>query len=257
MSAGRIIQEENYFEKIDLKEGELHIFSHKSVRDKPNQDCLGYFFKEGDYKVLIVSDGMGGHQGGEKASRIVCEALGELLAKSKTTNLREVFLDAIELADSRVKDLRVGAGATLTGAIIQNGYAQFFNCGDSASLLMGSRGKLKYRNIEHSPLGYGLESGLIPDESSEEVDLVEDNIVSNGIGFQTVRIELSQRVEVSEGDLIALMSDGVSGHFTTDEIVKLVTSGAFEERVSDYVARADLEPTKYYSDDNSLILFKI
>lgn len=257
MNTGKIIQEENLFEKIEIKEGELHIFSHKSVREKPNQDCLGYFSKEGDYKVLIVSDGMGGHQGGEKASRLVCESLQELLEKSKSENLREVFLDAIELADSRVKDLRIGAGATLTGVVIQNGFAQFFNCGDSASLLMGSRGKLKYRNIEHSPMGYGLESGLIPHENAEEAGLVEDNIVSNGIGFETVRIELSQRIEVSEGDLIALMSDGVSGHFTTEEIIKLVTTGSFEERVSAYIAQAELDPNKYYSDDNSLILFKV
>ena len=95
------------------------------------------------------------------------------------------------------------------------------------------------------------------DENAEEAGLVEDNIVSNGIGFETVRIELSQRIEVSEGDLIALMSDGVSGHFTTDEIIKLVTTGSFEERVSAYIAQAELDPNKYYSDDNSLILFKV
>ncbi len=53
------------------------------------------------------------------------------------------------------------------------------------------------------------------------------------------------------------MSDGVSGHFTTEEIVKLVTTGSFEERVAAYVEKAEADPDKYYSDDNSLILFKI
>jgi serine/threonine protein phosphatase PrpC len=257
MNKNLIIQEEDLHDRLEYKNGHLHFLAHSSVRDKLNQDCLGIYDKDGFCTVLVVSDGMGGHSGGEKASRIICETISDYMnSHSKDESLREMLLNAIEESDIKVKELKIGAGATLTAVIIHKGKAQFFNIGDSASFLIGSRGKIKYKTIEHSPLGYGIESGLIPHENSEEAELVEGNIVSNGIGFETVRIELSQKIDLNDGDIIALMSDGVSEHFVTDQISELASTGLFEERLSGYLSLAEKDPESYFADDNSLILFK-
>ncbi|MCO4795632.1 MAG: protein serine/threonine phosphatase 2C family protein [Bacteriovoracaceae bacterium] len=253
MSDSVILQSEKEHMQSEFKNGLAELFSCKSHYDKPNQDCLGLYAIEGLCKALVVSDGMGGHQGGERASRMVCETIKKALSKELD---RGRFLDAIEKADQEVKGLKIGAGATFTGVLIEDGYVQFFNCGDSVSYLFGSRGKIKYRTIEHSPLGYGIESGLIPHEQSEEAGLVEDNIVSNGVGFEPMRIELSQKIPLADGDIIALMSDGVSKHFRIEEIASFSTSGNFEERIHSYIKKTEEDSETYLYDDNSLILFK-
>jgi len=253
MSKSIILQSEKEHTLCEYKNGSADLFSCKSIYEKPNQDCLGVYAVDEQCKALVVSDGMGGHQGGERASKIVCETILNALSKSLD---RGEFLDAIEKADLEVKALKIGAGATFTGVLIEEGQVQFFNCGDSVSYLFGSRGKIKYRTIEHSPLGYGIESGLIPHEQSEEAHLVEDNIVSNGVGFEPMRIEVSQKIPLADGDIIALMSDGVSKHFRIEEIASFSTAGSFEERILSYKKKTEEDPETYLYDDNSLILFR-
>ena len=140
-----IFQESNKKDSFALANGVGSFYTVKSVHHDKNQDSLGYFEIDNYLKVAAVSDGMGGHLGGEKASKIVMRAFKSKMAKLRPkTNMRNLVLDSIDLADKRVKNLKIGAGATLVAASIEKGMIRFFNIGDSVGYLIGSRGKIKF-----------------------------------------------------------------------------------------------------------------
>ncbi len=43
-----------------------------------NQDACGEFGNAAGYQMLVLADGMGGHAGGETASRLALETIGEV-----------------------------------------------------------------------------------------------------------------------------------------------------------------------------------
>jgi protein phosphatase len=234
-----------------LKLGELQYFSLKGPHHEINQDSLGIYEVAKNCVVLLVSDGMGGHAFGEKASQIVCDEFKKL--PNDPNSLRENVINAIESAHEKVVNLKSGAGATLTLALIKDQYIRFINIGDSTQMLIGSRGKLKYQGIEHSPLGHGVEAGLI--ESKLDQDLVDDYILSNGIGFRKMRIEMSTKIELSEGDLVVLSSDGVSKVLGDEGLIEWASSLDFNTRSKKLVQKF-LSSELELVDDTSLILFK-
>ena len=46
-----------------------------------NQDVCGEFENADGYRLLVVADGMGGHQGGETASRLALETIGGIFER--------------------------------------------------------------------------------------------------------------------------------------------------------------------------------
>ncbi len=239
--------------KLETSLGECSYASICYPHHEVNQDSLAIFQLENDDLVMLVSDGMGGHAAGEVASKIICETFKKTLSK-KSTNLRNKVLDAIEKSNKEVRKLKVGAGATLTCCYIKKkGVIRFFNIGDSSQLLLGSRGKIKFRGVEHSPLGHGIEAGIIEDRVEQE--LVEDNIISNGVGFQKMRVEMSVGLEILEGDIVFLASDGVTGIMNEEKYVNLVTSGDFNDRVA-RIVQSFKEDESTIQDDSTVILYR-
>ena len=252
-----VFQDSDHKGSFTLSNGVGAYYTVKSVHHDKNQDCMGYFDVDGNLRIAVVSDGMGGHQAGDKASKAVVNAFKSKLAKLRPkTNIRNLVLDAIDLADKRVKNLKVGAGATLVAFSLDKDKIRFFNIGDSVGYIIGSRGKIKFRTIEHSPLGYGVESGLITLEEAEKGDVIDDHIVSNGVGFDNMRIEMTQSMSLSDGDIVLIMSDGLSKIFTQEVLVQWASSGAFDNRLESLYQNIQNDNEAYLQDDNTLIIFK-
>jgi protein phosphatase len=226
--------------------------SLKSPHHETNQDSLAIFKLSNDNLVMLVSDGMGGHSSGEIASKIVCNTFKKELSK-KSKNLRNKILDAIEKSNKEVRKLKVDAGATLTCCSIEKDKVRFYNVGDSGQILLGSRARLKFKGVEHSLLGHGIEAGIIKDRVEQE--LVDDNIISNGVGFSTMRIEMSIGLEIVEGDLIVLASDGVTGIMNEAEYIQWATSNHFNERIPNLISRFQNEEG-LLQDDSSIIMYR-
>ncbi|MCB9092006.1 MAG: protein serine/threonine phosphatase 2C family protein [Halobacteriovoraceae bacterium] len=244
--------EDTEVKSFECSIGTIHYFSLKSPHHNINQDSLAIYQINDSTMVFLVSDGMGGHASGEVASKIICDRFKKEL-KKKDKTIREKIINAIEKANQEVQDLKSGAGATLSCCMIEKGVIRFFNIGDSSQMLLGSRGKLKYKGIEHSPLGHGIEAGLIEDKKDQ--DLVEDNLVSNGVGFTDMRIEMSSETSLSDGDLIILATDGVSKSMAEEQFISWASSEEFNLRAQK-MRDALLEGTFEHDDDSSLILIR-
>src|SRR5690606_447158 len=116
-----------------------------------------------DGGVLVVADGLGGAALGEVAASRVVRCLAETISQAdpEQTQLRTLTLNAIEEANRDVLELGRGAATTLAIVEVGGGKIRHYHVGDSGILACGGRGKIKVETVAHSPVGYGVESGLL------------------------------------------------------------------------------------------------
>jgi serine/threonine protein phosphatase PrpC len=194
---------------------------------------------------MAVADGLGGHAGGERASRLAIETiqrkLQEAIAAASDEQpapdlLRGAILNGIEAANQSVRDLGTGAATTLALVEIQDRTIRPYHVGDSVILLTGQRGKLKLQTISHSPIGYAVEAGLMDEEAA--IHHEERHMISNVIGSDQMRIEIGPPIDMCARDTLVLASDGLLDNLLPSEIVEFVRSGPLERGVGAMVAEA-------------------
>lgn len=225
--------------------GTAAVFTNRSPqKETPNEDVAALWQAVDGRGVLAVADGLGGHAGGEKASRLAIEkiqnSLHTVLAPSdeepSADQLRGAILNGIESANQAVRDLSTGAATTLALVEIQNRTIRPYHVGDSVILLTGQRGKLKMQTIPHSPIGYAVESGLLEEE--EAIHHEARHVISNVIGSDQMRIEMGPPIEMAPRDTLVLASDGLLDNLLPAEIVEFVRSGPLDQVVAEMVGEA-------------------
>ena len=102
-----------------------------------NQDAVGSVISRGDGLLLVVADGMGGHRGGETASRLAIEAICEVVGGSSDAP-EHTLVRAVEEANRRVYETAqndvslTGMGTTGVALFIQPDASMWVaNVGDS------------------------------------------------------------------------------------------------------------------------------
>jgi PPM family protein phosphatase len=224
--------------------GSLAIFTTRSpLKETPNEDVAALWPVAPTSGILAVADGLGGHVGGERASRLTAEAIQKSLQEaapaaqhSDSLDLRTAILNGIESANQKVRALGTGAATTLALVEIQERTIRPYHVGDSAILITGQRGKLKLQTIPHSPIGYAVEAGLMNEQDA--IHHEERHVISNVIGSDQMRIEIGPPTEMAPRDTLLLASDGLFDNLLPDEIVAKVRSGPLEEAVADLVTTA-------------------
>jgi serine/threonine protein phosphatase PrpC len=229
---------------FDFAGGTAAVFTTRSPgKQTPNEDVAALLPTSTAAGVLAVADGLGGHVGGERASRIAVETIqGTLLdavaspAASDADGLRGTILDGIEAANRAVRELGTGAATTLALIEIQGRTIRPYHVGDSVILLTGQRGKLKLQTIAHSPIGYAVEAGFMNEKDAMHHE--DRHVISNVIGSDQMRIEIGPPIEMAERDTLILASDGLVDNLLPGEIVEFVRAGALDEAVGAMVAEA-------------------
>ncbi len=234
------MSEIHIFTDVDMQRGERFelpgvlaglLSMRKPGRDGPNEDAAALVCVGDLATVAVVSDGAGGHPGGAKAAalavRAVCESVAKLGAHPE--NLRAAIVNGFESANREIAAMGTGAAATLAVVEIQGATMRAYHAGDSMILVTGQRGKIKWLNIPHSPVGYAVEAGLL--DRGEALHHEDLHLVSNLLGGQDMRIELGATVSLSPRDTIVIASDGLSDNLHLDEIVELVRKGPLDRAV--------------------------
>jgi serine/threonine protein phosphatase PrpC len=234
------LSEIHIFTDVDMQRGERFelpgvlagvLSIRKPGRDGPNEDAAALVCVGDAATVAVLSDGAGGHPGGAQAAmlavRAVCDSVAQL--GSDAGNLRGAIINGFESADRAIAELGAGAAATLAAVEIQGTSMRAYHAGDSMVLVTGQRGKIKWLNIPHSPVGYAVEAGLL--DRGEALHHEDLHLVSNLLGGQDMRIELGATVRLAPRDTIVVASDGLSDNLHLDEIVELVRKGPLEQAV--------------------------
>jgi serine/threonine protein phosphatase PrpC len=256
---------------IEIAGGMAAVFSTRSPqKSTANEDVAAVFPCGPQHGVLAVADGLGGHAGGERASRLSVDTIQEkihealrLSADPDSEPLRPAILDGIEAANAAVRALGTGAATTLSLVEIQGRVVRTYQVGDSAILLAGQRGKLKYQTIAHSPIGYAVEAGLIAEE--EAIHHAERHMISNVIGSEQMRVEMGPMIRMAARDTLVLASDGLLDNLLPSEIVEVVRTGRLDLAVGELaaVAQARMNATAKMAamtpskpDDLTIIAFR-
>lgn len=187
-----------------------------------NQDAAVVIDLAEEGLVAAVSDGAGGHTDGARASLTAVRAIA-LSVTEGTGSTRERILAGIEAANQEVDAIKGDAGATLALVHLREEQARAYHVGDSRVLQFGQRGRRKFETVAHSPVGYGVEAGLIDEDAALQHE--DRHYVSNLLGADDMRIEMSAHLQVAARDTLVVASDGLYANVPVERIVELARRG--------------------------------
>lgn len=191
-------------------------------------------------KLYIVADGMGGHSGGEYASRLAVSTVEEVLqsmnsdpeatvisgVNSEDSEYGDRLKYAIEVAGQKIYDQALydpdlkGMGTTITAVIIDSGVAYVANVGDSRVYLLRGEEDIKQVTTDHSLVSEQVRSGLITATDAKKHRL--KNIITRSVGYQEdVEIDI-YRIPLQPQDKLLLCSDGLT-NMLDDSTIKNTT----------------------------------
>ncbi len=162
--------------------------------------------------LFLVADGMGGHRAGDTASRICVEAIATQIRQTDQVTPVSALVEAVEKANREIyhqseqhMELR-GMGTTLVGTTIIDRTAFIVNVGDSR--LYRLRERLEQITVDHSLVEEMVKSGEIQKEEMRTHP--NKNIITRALGTDTsVRLDCFE-IDVKEGDVLLLCSDGLT-----------------------------------------------
>lgn len=228
-----------------------------------NEDAAAVIPLSADAGVLAVADGVGGSRGGDQASSLAVKSLCDAItsAVSEDRELRYGILNGFETANRSVIDMGIGAATTLAAVEIDGNRIRPYHVGDSKIIVVGQRGKLKTKSVDHSPVGYAVEGGFLDEDAA--MNHKDRHLISNIIGSADMRIEVGPVIKLAKHDTVLLASDGLSDNLSTDEIVELIRKGPLETSVaalSERVKKRMLNPnggSPSKPDDLTFVLFRL
>jgi serine/threonine protein phosphatase PrpC len=195
------------------------IFQDSKVGDRSgNEDRVGYSYSR-DVLMMVIADGMGGHDQGEVAAEIAVTEITRRFQQEARNKLRRPFdflVSAIQSAHRAIvshaveKNLLECPRTTCVACVIQNGYAYWAHAGDSR-LYVIRKGQLVAATQDHSKIQQMLDAGQItPEQAARHPD--RNKIFSCLGGVVPPHIDIGREVRLESGDTVMLMTDGFWAH---------------------------------------------
>lgn len=198
--------------------------------------------------LLVVADGLGGHQAGELASSLFCEALIRMapeaagnLAKAPEETLTALALNAARAMGEGIRGHAPGLDAHTTCAIawvaLPERRLTTLHVGDTRIYRFDERA-IHWRSRDHSVVQMLLDMGEIEEE--EMANHPEQSLLTRSIGVdQEPRPSVKQQARPLRPDeALLLCSDGLWERLGPEEIRSLAASGEREQRLRDLVRLA-------------------
>lgn len=227
-----------------------------------------------EYGLVILADGMGGHNAGEVASAMATAHIEQVL-ESQLSNLsgklkNDSVIDCSELLAELVRDAIIhanldilhaaqsnddyhGMGTTLVLALLHDDMVMFAHVGDSRAYRFRQM-RLEQITRDHSLLQEQIDSGLISVEAAQFSQ--NKNIITRALGIDPfVSVEIHEYAGEVD-DMVLLCSDGLSDMLSSQEIAEILTVHGenCEQACEQLIHAANLNGGR---DNISVILIKI
>ncbi len=205
--------------------------SDKGMVRSANQDA---YHIDPDGRFFIVADGMGGHAGGEEASRIAIETTHTFLSEHWETatdveNLMKQALiaanDAI-VADQEQNAARADMGTTVVMILFKDDVAWSAHVGDSRLYRLRDS-KLDRITEDDTWVARAMKLGQLTAEEAKVHPL--RHVLSHCLGRRDLRQINTQTQDIRSGDRILLCSDGLTEEVPHDEIASHLVEAASNE----------------------------
>ena len=209
------------------------------IRDN-NEDS---FYINDKFGIYIVADGIGGYKGGEIASKIATEYIGERIAKELESlnfldiksnkslqNEENTILEIIKtsiletnfkiIKESLQKDL-YNMGTTIVMAICFNNFFYLVNIGDSRGYIWSNKDKkLEQITEDDSLVNDMVKLGKISVEESRDHRL--KNVITKYLGSPDFSKPIIKKINWASNDILILCSDGLTNMLEDKEIESVI-----------------------------------
>jgi PPM family protein phosphatase len=202
-----------------------------------NEDSYLYWEPAGDAefqrkgRLAVIADGMGGHEGGQEASRMAVETVREVYEQAFRDNPQAALVESFVAAHARIQDFAErhpafhGMGTTCTAVVLLGRQLFFAHVGDSRLYLVRGARILRLTR-DHSYVGRLVESGIVRPEDAEKHPQRHILTAALGAGRDIAVDNAGSGVAVQDGDDLLLCTDGLWSVVTEDELESAVSGNA-------------------------------
>lgn len=212
----------------DIKTPKLEIYGLTDdglVRDH-NEDYISWVE---EYGLVILADGMGGHNAGEVASELavasITNALEEVLSPdikdNCDINFKEAVHEAVIFANDEINlhakkhPECTGMGTTVVMTLFYENTVILASVGDSR-IYRFRKGELKQVTTDHSLVQEMIDNGYMSEE--EAINSTNRNLITRALGIaEDVKVDVTQE-DIEEDDIYLLCSDGLSDMINDQQI---------------------------------------
>jgi protein phosphatase len=199
--------------------------THVGRLRKVNQDAFDRFDDDEHGEILlVVADGMGGHQGGEVASKMAIGTLGKLCREGHgdpPTRLQHAIERAnLEIHKLASKDRTLkGMGTTIVALLLcEKGPSYVAHVGDSRLYRLRSE-EFEALTEDHSVVALMIRNGTITPEEAR--DHPKRNQIMRALGvWDETEVDVAP-LEIQTDDAYLLCSDGLYGMLPDDDLKAL------------------------------------
>ena len=257
---------------LDMHSADLYNFGSSSIavytssapgNNSNNEDHVSIYPLERNKIVLAVADGAGGHSNGAEASAFAISKLSQAIGNIDMHRGGELgaIMTGIDNANKSILNELSGSASTIAVVEIQDNIVRTYHVGDTEVLIVGRKGKIKHQTLNHSPVGYAVEAGLLSEESAALHE--ERHLVSNLLGFENMHIAVSGPTRMDKYDSLIIATDGLFDNLHKTEVIEAIRKGNLDQCCDTLIQLAkermqgmdEGKPSK--SDDMSFIIFRL
>ena len=193
-----------------------------------NQDATALLENTSGERLMLVADGMGGHRGGETASRICLQVVERVFREPHGTT-EQRLVRSLELANEEIyshalshQELR-GMGTTAVAALLSpEGGAWVAWVGDSRCYRL-REGTLEQLTQDHSLMTEWISIGVITAEAAKAHPRRHE--LTRALGQSPDVVVDLRAIELRPGDRLLLCSDGLHGYLPEGVIARALKTG--------------------------------
>jgi serine/threonine protein phosphatase PrpC len=178
-------------------------------------------------RLAIVADGMGGHEGGQEASRIAVETIQEVFADTVDGDPQSLLLAGFQAAHQRIVQYADGhpelhgMGTTATAIALVDHELFYAHVGDSRLYLVRGAGISRVTH-DHSYVGRLVQNGIISSAEAETHPQRHILTAALGAGGEVSPEAPPQPIALQKGDVLVLCTDGLWSLLSENEIQTIV-----------------------------------
>lgn len=212
--------------------------SHIGMVRKVNEDAYLDFDQIG---LWAVADGMGGHEAGDVASKIIVDTLREISPPTDMDNFLASVKSALNQAHRRIRDESARhyhhrtIGSTVVVLVIHKDRVACIWVGDSRIYRMRDS-RLQQLTRDHSHVQDLVDQGLLAAEKANEHPL--SNVITRAIGSSDKLAIDVEIFTVQAGDVFLLCSDGLTKMVDDEKLSRALALYDSEQTVNTLIQMA-------------------
>ena len=218
---------------------------------RTNNEDAGLFFRIADANIthqkgsiLMVADGMGGHQAGEVASKMATEIISkEYFNTNGNGNIEKTLSKVFTLANKNIlaaastDGSKKGMGTTCTALIVAGNQVYYAHVGDSRAYVIKNKNIARI-TTDHTYVQELIKTGSITAAEAEKHP--QRNILTNAMGTKPqIHVDTGKcDFSFEENDRLMICSDGLYEYLDDAEIAGIVNNSPLQEAAEQLIEEA-------------------